>query len=433
MSQMAGRSAAFLEEMGVGAHWTLRRAAMSQVDEVDAAADAVPQPSMVPAPVRAPLPERAPAPLAEQPPSMPVQALAAAPQEAAARADVTDDAFAAALADAVTPALDDASPPSRIAAKADAIAALRENGDVDADADADAGGAAARHANVDGGAGAHADAASIADASVADKVATVADDADTLRAVNSPHRFASGPADPRAAFDNVAAQGGPTAAPHAANAAVDADDDSTSWFDDAPTPSRPAPVSAEAIAMMDWPAMKTAIATCTRCDLCATRRGVVPGRGATDARWIALGAGPSRLDEKENRAITGDAGQLLDNMLKAIKLNTDSDVYVTNLVKCRPSHLDGSDRAPTPDEVAACAPYLERELALTGAAMMVTFGQAAVRRLLGATAARGKVLRHGALPVVATYHPDDLLRRPEDKAKAWGDLCLARAARDGGA
>src|SRR5471032_1317690 len=92
--------------------------------------------------------------------------------------------------------------------------------------------------------------------------------------------------------------------------------------------------------------------------------------------------------------------------------------------RCRP-------RA-TPDEAAACRPYLERELALTGAAMLVTLGQAAAKGLLGA-AARGKVLRRGELPVVATYHPDDLLRRPEDKAKAWGDLCLARAARDGAA
>jgi len=212
----------------------------------------------------------------------------------------------------------------------------------------------------------------------------------------------------------------------------DAADESMAWFDDAPAPARAAPVSEAAIATMDWPALKTAIATCTRCDLCATRRGVVPGRGAVDAQWMAIGAGPSRLDEKENRAVTGDAGQLLENMLKAIALTPERDVYITNLVKCRPSSGDGADRAPTPDEVAACRPYLERERALTGAAMLVTLGQAAAKGLLGA-AARGKVLRHGGLPVVATYHPDDLLRRPEDKAKAWGDLCLARAARDGAA
>jgi DNA polymerase len=210
-------------------------------------------------------------------------------------------------------------------------------------------------------------------------------------------------------------------------------DTSTAWFDDAPTPPRAAPVSDAAIAAMDWQALKTAIAGCTRCDLCSVRRNAVSGRGAENASWLAIAAAPSRLDEKENRAIAGDAGLLLDNMLKAIALAPESDVYVTSLVKCRPSGPDGAERAPAPDELSACRPFLDRELALTGATMLMTFGQHAARGLLSAAqapATRGKVHRYGALPVVATYHPDDLLRRPEDKAKAWGDLCLAKAARD---
>ncbi|WP_311197381.1 uracil-DNA glycosylase [Rugamonas brunnea] len=206
-------------------------------------------------------------------------------------------------------------------------------------------------------------------------------------------------------------------------------DESTAWFDDAPAPARPAPVSEQAIAAMDWPALKAAIASCTRCDLCATRRATVQGRGHTGAQWMAITAAPTRLDEKEGRAVAGEAGQLLDNMLKAIGLTTESDVYLTGLVKCRPAGDDGADRAPTPDEVAACRPFLERELALTGAGMVLTFGGAAAKGLLG-VASRGKVHRYGELPVVATYHPADLLRRPEDKAKAWADLCLARATRD---
>ncbi|WP_229217922.1 uracil-DNA glycosylase [Rugamonas apoptosis] len=214
-----------------------------------------------------------------------------------------------------------------------------------------------------------------------------------------------------------------------ASAADLADDDSTAWFDDAPTPARPAPVSEEAIAAMDWPALKQAIASCTRCDLCATRRATVQGRGHTGAQWMAVTAAPNRLDEKEGRAVAGEAGKLLDNMLKAIGLTTETDVYLTGLVKCRPAGDDGAERAPSPDEVAACRPFLERELALTGAGMVLTFGQAAAKGLLG-VASRGKVHRHGALPVVATYHPADLLRRPEDKAKAWADLCLARGMRD---
>lgn len=210
------------------------------------------------------------------------------------------------------------------------------------------------------------------------------------------------------------------------------DNDSTAWFDEAPPPLRAAPVSDEAIAAMDWAALRTAVSTCTRCHLCATRRNAVNGRGAESASWIALAAGPTRLDEKDNRPVAGDAGQLLDNMLKAIALAPEADVYVTNLVKCRPVNADGGERQPSIDELSACRPYLHRELALTGATMAMTFGQHAAKGLMMGPAARGKVMRYGdgQLPVVATYHPDDLLRRPEDKAKAWGDLCLAKAARD---
>lgn len=232
-----------------------------------------------------------------------------------------------------------------------------------------------------------------------------------------------------AAPPSAVAAAAPPADDRPAAAPCVAADEGTAWFDDAPAPARPEPVTEAAIAAMDWPALNLAIAGCTRCDLCATRRATVPGRGHAGATWLALGAGPNRLDEKERRAVAGEAGQLLDNMLKAIGLSTEREVYLTNLVKCRPAGPDGAERAPAPDEVAACRPFLERELALTGASMILTFGQAAARGLLGA-AARGKVHRHGALPVVATYHPDDLLRRPQDKAKAWGDLCLARTARE---
>ncbi|GJJ01651.1 hypothetical protein RugamoR64_21890 [Duganella rhizosphaerae] len=220
--------------------------------------------------------------------------------------------------------------------------------------------------------------------------------------------------------------------PAAEEAPAMAGEDSTAWFDEAPAPARAAPVSDADIAAMDWPALNTAVSTCTRCALCDTRRNAVNGRGAADATWIAIAAAPSRLDEKENQAVAGEAGQLLDNMLKAIALKPEADVYVTNLVKCRPSGPDGADRAPSGEELLACRPFLERELALTGATMAMTFGQYAAKGLMMGPAARGQVMRYGAaqLPVVATYHPDDLLRKPEDKAKAWGDLCLAKAARD---
>ncbi len=209
-------------------------------------------------------------------------------------------------------------------------------------------------------------------------------------------------------------------------------DSDTAWFDDVPAPAPAAPISEQEIAALDWPALRKAISQCTRCTLCESRRHPLAGRGSPTARTIALVAAASHQDEQERQVVAGDAGQLLANMLKAIDLDVEADVYVTPLVKCRPTNQQGQDRAPTGEELLACRPYLERELALTGATLALTFGQHAARGLMLGAAARGAVLSYGAaaLPVVATYHPQDLLQRPEDKAKAWADLCLARSVRD---
>jgi uracil-DNA glycosylase family 4 len=210
------------------------------------------------------------------------------------------------------------------------------------------------------------------------------------------------------------------------------DDASTAWFDDAPAPAVAPAVSDEAIAVMDWDALKAAAARCTRCALSRSRKRAVFGRGDAAASWMMLGAGPTRTDEKEGRAIAGDAGALLDNMLLALGLAGERDVYVTNLLKCRPQGPDGAERAPLPEEVQACRPYLDRELALTQAKTVVTLGQPALKGLFGDAGpkARGAVHRLGATAVVATYHPDDLLRQGDAKVRAWADLCLARSAHD---
>jgi uracil-DNA glycosylase family 4 len=180
----------------------------------------------------------------------------------------------------------------------------------------------------------------------------------------------------------------PAPAPAPVAVVAPEDEDSTAWFDEAPAPARPEPVSDEAIAAMDWPALKAAVASCTRCGLCETRRNAVNGRGADGASWIAVIAAPSRLDEKDNQPVAGEAGQLLDNMLKAIALKPESDVYVTNLVKCRPAGADGADRAPSGEELLACRPFFERELALSGATMAMTFGQYAAKGLMMGPATR---------------------------------------------
>jgi uracil-DNA glycosylase family 4 len=204
------------------------------------------------------------------------------------------------------------------------------------------------------------------------------------------------------------------------------------WFDDvpaAPPARRPAasgPVSDEEIAGMGWPALQAAVTACTRCALCKTREAAVPGRGDEQATWLLLDSAPNADDEEYAEPVTGNPGRLLDNMLRAVGQSTQQGAYVTTLVKCRP----GNDRAPTQEEIAACRPYLQRELALTQAKVVLALGHASGKGLLGA-AARGRIMMHGETPVVATFHPAGLLKRPEEKAKAWDDLCLAKSAHAG--
>ncbi|WP_338759165.1 uracil-DNA glycosylase [Massilia sp. METH4] len=230
-------------------------------------------------------------------------------------------------------------------------------------------------------------------------------------------------------------QAAPPKAPAQRPAAPEGAED-TSWFDAVPAaPVQRAPARAaatdEEIAAMDWPELQAAVRGCTRCRLCETRRAAVPGQGDENARWLVLGLAPTRADEKAEQPFSGPPGQLLQNMLRAVDLSSERGAYVTTLVKCRPVADDGGERLPAADELSACRPYLERELALTGAGMALTLGGVTAKGLLG-MAARGKVLNfdhaHGALPVVATFHPADLLKKPEDKVKAWADLCLARSA-----
>jgi DNA polymerase len=208
----------------------------------------------------------------------------------------------------------------------------------------------------------------------------------------------------------------------------------SAWGDDPPAP----PATDAEIAVMDWTELKVAIASCTRCDLCKTRKPVY-GTGALNATWFVAAGATTAADEKERQPLAGDAGKLLANMLAAVDLARDTDVFATNLIKCRPVTSNGADRAPTPDEANACRPYVERELALTGATMVLTLGQIAANALQGKplqeplAGSRGRVHELNGVKLVATLHPGELLRRGADKALAWADLCLARThdGRDG--
>jgi DNA polymerase len=205
-------------------------------------------------------------------------------------------------------------------------------------------------------------------------------------------------------------------------------------WDDAALPLDATP---EEIAQMDWDQLQLAIAACRRCSACRDGRAPVPGTGSKKARWLVAAGATTAADEKARLPLAGDPGKLLDNMLAAVELTRERDVYITNLIKCRPTTSAGGDRAPTSEEAAACRPYLERELALTGAGTVLTLGQIAANTLLGRPLAeplagvRGKPypLRDGEATLVATLHPGELLRRGGDKALAWADLCTARATR----
>lgn len=221
----------------------------------------------------------------------------------------------------------------------------------------------------------------------------------------------------------------PAPAPVVAPAPVAvAEDSSTAWFDDAPAPPPARQVTDAEIATMDWDGLSAAVAKCARCDLCKTRKGVVMGRGDRQAEWLMVASSPSRGEEREGRALGGEQGLLLDNMLKAMTLDANNNVYITHLLKCRPLDDSGQERMPTDAESAACRPYFERELALLQPRTIVTLGQMAAAGIIaGEKPVRGKVRQLGNAAVVATFHPDLLLQDETGKAKAraWADLCLA--------
>lgn len=203
----------------------------------------------------------------------------------------------------------------------------------------------------------------------------------------------------------------------------------------------------DGIGNMDWTTLAQTIAQCQACKLCLGRRGAVFAAAPRRADWLVLGEPP---DDNEERLVTpfaGPAGQLLDNMLKAVGVrrlgvdggaapvtDTAGAAYVSNVVKCRPS----PPRNPQPEELAACENYLRRELALVQPKVMLALGRFAAQTLLQGSVPgvagiplgklRGQVYRYQGIPVVVSYHPAYLLRTPQDKARTWADLCLALEA-----
>ncbi|KVR12211.1 DNA polymerase [Burkholderia ubonensis] len=208
------------------------------------------------------------------------------------------------------------------------------------------------------------------------------------------------------------------------------EEDDFAWFDAAP-PADPAPVAelrvAETpVAELDWDALAARVADCTRCRLCEKRTNTVFGVGDREADWMLIGEAPGENEDKQGEPFVGQAGKLLDNMLQSLSLERGANVYIANVIKCRPP----GNRNPEPDEVARCEPYLQRQVALVKPKLIVALGRFAAQTLLKTDASiaslRGRVHAYEGVPVIVTYHPAYLLRSLQDKSKAWADLCLAR-------
>ena len=181
------------------------------------------------------------------------------------------------------------------------------------------------------------------------------------------------------------------------------------------------------VAELDFTALKARVKDCTACGLCEKRTQTVFGVGDENADWLIVGEAPGENEDRQGEPFVGQAGKLLDNMLRSLGLDRTRNVYIANVIKCRPP----GNRDPQPDEVARCEPYLQRQVALIRPKVIVALGRFAAQTLLKTDATisslRGRVHEYEGVPVIVSYHPAYLLRSLPDKSKAWTDLCLAQA------
>jgi len=175
-----------------------------------------------------------------------------------------------------------------------------------------------------------------------------------------------------------------------------------------------------------WIELKQLVSGCVKCGLHKTRTQTVFGVGDPGAEWMLIGEAPGAEEDRLGDPFVGQAGRLLDNMLAAIGLDRGKNVYIANVLKCRPP----GNRNPEPEEVAKCSPHLLRQIELVNPKLIVAMGRFAAQTLLETDASiaslRGRVHRYAGRPCIVTYHPAYLLRNLPDKAKAWADLVFAR-------
>ena len=188
----------------------------------------------------------------------------------------------------------------------------------------------------------------------------------------------------------------------------------------------PAPPALDSEIDLDWPALQEAVSHCRSCDLHQTRTQTVFGVGDHDASLMVIGEAPGADEDRLGEPFVGRAGKLLDAMLEAIGFAREQ-VYIANIIKCRPP----GNRDPHIEEAASCQPYLRRQIALIQPKLILSVGRVSAHNLLGTEESvgrlRGRVHRFdpGDIPLIVTYHPAYLLRRPQEKAKSWQDLQVA--------
>jgi len=188
--------------------------------------------------------------------------------------------------------------------------------------------------------------------------------------------------------------------------------------------NRPMPAAPAAERL--WIELKQAVPACTACSLHKSRTQTVFGVGDENAEWMLIGEAPGAEEDRLGDPFVGQAGKLLDNMLAAIGLKRGENVYIANVLKCRPP----GNRNPELEEVEKCTPFLKQQIALIKPKLIIAMGRFAAQTLLASDATiasmRGRVFRYEGVPLIVTYHPAYLLRTLPDKAKAWADLVFAK-------
>ena len=177
---------------------------------------------------------------------------------------------------------------------------------------------------------------------------------------------------------------------------------------------------------MELQALQQECLACRRCGLCETRHSVVFGQGAVHAEVMLVGEGPGANEDEQGLPFVGKSGQLLDHYLEAVDLSRDKNVYIANIVKCRPPQ----NRDPLPEESAACMPWLRQQFQLIRPKIVVCLGRVAAQRMLDPTFSisrdHGKFFDKQGTLFMATYHPAALLRYPDNKPAVFGDFVALR-------